>query len=48
MRRFRLAIVPLWIGFILLLGSCGAIVGVFKPEKSFSLPRVAIDAATRD
>ena len=47
MRRFRLLIVPLWIGFIVLVGSCGALVGVFQPEKSFSLPLVAVDAELR-
>ena len=47
MRRFRLLIIPLWIGFILLLGSCGALVGVFQPQKSFSLPRVAVEAELR-
>jgi uncharacterized membrane protein len=46
-RRFRLLIVPLWIGFIVLLGAFGAIFGAIKPEKSFSLPRVAVDAELR-
>jgi len=46
-RRFRLLVVPLWVGFILLLGFGGLIAGLVRPEKSFSLPRVAIDAELR-
>src|SRR5262245_32328031 len=46
MRGFRIGI-AVWFAFILLLGVGGAFFGATRSAKSFSLPRVAVEAELR-